>query len=151
MTHPYPHEQVAEPFRFAYVGVPADPVAAATVREGFGHWLRRHFEIAETRLCDVILAVNEALANAVEFAYTGCPGTFDLEAFYDHMRSVLTVTVSDQGRWRDRDPLQNDRCRGRGITLMRSLADAVIIETSGLGTHVCLRFDNVSNSLASVC
>jgi serine/threonine-protein kinase RsbW len=32
---------------------------------------------------------------------------------------------------------------GRGIPLMRALADNLTIDTSALGTTVCLRFDNV--------
>jgi anti-sigma regulatory factor (Ser/Thr protein kinase) len=36
-----------------------------------------------------------------------------------------------------------ERSRGRGIPLMRTLADSVIIDTSGLGINVCLRFDDV--------
>lgn len=97
----------------------------------------------ETRLCDVVLAVNEALANAAEFAYPdGGSGTVDLEAVRDTRRRVLMVTVSDQGRWRETNPLHRQRSRGRGIPLMRSLADSVVIDTSGLGTSVCLRFDD---------
>ncbi len=98
----------------------------------------------ETRLCDIVLAVNEALANAAEFAYLdGGPGTVDVEAVRDLRRGMVTITVSDQGRWRETNPLNRQRCRGRGIPLMRTLADSVIMDTSGLGTNVCLRFDDV--------
>lgn len=98
----------------------------------------------ETRLCDVVLAVNEALANVAEFAYTdGGAGSVDLEAVRDMGRRTITVTVSDLGHWRETNPLCRQRSRGRGIPLMRTLADSVIIDTSGLGTTVCLRFDNV--------
>ena len=134
-----------ESSRFTCNAVAADAVSAASVRERFGRWLRRHTEVTETKLCDVLLAVNEALANSVEFAYLAerSAGTFDMEAVYDVARAVLTVNIEDQGVWRDRDPLHMDRCRGRGITLMRSLADAVVIDTSARGTIVCLRFENV--------
>lgn len=102
----------------------------------------------ETQLCDVILAVNEALANAAEFAYVdGGEGTVDLEAFHDPVRRTLTATISDRGRWRETNPLTRQRCRGRGIPLMRTLADSVIIDTSGLGTSVCLRFDDARAGL----
>lgn len=109
----------------------------------------------ETRLCDIVLAVNEALANAAEFAYAGgAAGTVDLEAVRDPRRRTLTVTVSDQGHWRETNPLHRQRSRGRGIPLMRTLADSVIIDTSGLGTSVCLRFDDAvvgSRVTAGVC
>ena len=139
----------AEPARFTCSEV-ADVATASSVRERFGRWLRRHTELTETRLCDVILAVNEALANAVEFAYSGDRGlgSFDLAAVYDSLGGVLTVHITDQGLWRNRDPLLTDRCRGRGITLMRAVADAVVIDTSAVGTSVCLRFENLHTPLA---
>lgn len=102
----------------------------------------------ETQLCDVILAVNEALANTAEFAYVdGGEGTLDLEAVRDSGCRTLTVTVSDRGHWRETNPLNRQRRRGRGIPLMRTLADSVIIDTSGLGTSVCMRFDEVRADL----
>jgi len=61
----------------------------------------------------------------------------------DRAAATLTVTISDQGCWRDPDPAKQGRVRGRGIPLMRALADDVTIDTSALGTTVCLRFDNV--------
>lgn len=125
--------------------VSADAPTVAGLRDRFAQWLRRDRALDETRLCDVVLAVNEALANVAEFAYAeGGSGTVDVEAVRDSDRRTLTVTVSDQGRWRETNPLNRQRSRGRGIPLMRTLADSVIIDTSGLGTSVCLRFDDVS-------
>ncbi|MCW1958412.1 MAG: ATP-binding protein [Mycobacterium sp.] len=122
----------------------ADPAAAAKIRAVFARWLRRETGLDETRLCDVILAVNEALANAAEFAYVdGGEGTVHLEAVRDPIRRTLTVTVSDRGRWRETNPLKRQRRRGRGIPLMRTLADSLTIGTSALGTSVCIRFDDV--------
>lgn len=135
--------------RFTRKGAPADPVTAALIREDLGHWLRRMVDLGETRLCDVILAVNEALANSVEFAYPDGAGTFDLEAAHYPVPEALTVSVLDHGRWRQTDALRNDRNRGRGLQLMRALADAVVIDTSALGTTVCLRFDGVHSLRAA--
>lgn len=130
--------------RFVRHDLPADAPTAAVVREDFARWLRRRVNVDETRLCDVVLAVNEALANVAEFAYLGgSSGTCDLEAVYDVAAGVLTITVSDQGHWREPDPNRWQRHRGRGIPLMRSLADALLIDTSALGTSVCMRFDHV--------
>ena len=145
MNQPY---SGAEAPRFARNDATADAPTVAALRDEFGRWLRRNVGIDETRLCDVVLAVNEELANVAEFAYLDRdePGTVDLEAVVDPRRTVLTVTVGDQGHWRDTDPLRTARNRGRGIPLMRTLADAVVIDTSALGTSVCLRFDNVGAS-----
>lgn len=130
--------------RFTRTDVSADAVTAAWTRDEFTQWLRRRTGLDPTRVCDVVLAVNEALANSVEFAYLdGGDGTVDVEAVRDVRRCTLTVTVSDRGHWRETDPLNRQRCRGRGIPLMRTFADSVIIDTSGLGTSVAMRFDDV--------
>ena len=128
--------------RFSCSGAGADAVTVAHLRDEFARWLRRG-GIDETTLCDIVLAVNETLTNSAEFAYLdGGAGTVDLEAVRDPRRRTITVTISDQGHWRETNPLERQRCRGRGIPLMRTLADSVIIDTSGLGTSVCLRFDD---------
>lgn len=130
--------------RFIRHDLSADAPTVSGLREELSVWLRRGPGMDETRLCDVLLAVNEALANAAEFAYAdGGAGTMDVEAVRDAGRGTITVTVSDQGHWRETNPLNRQRSRGRGIPLMRTLADSVIIDTSGLGTSVCLRFDDV--------
>ena len=59
------------------------------------------------------------------------------------------MTVSDQGHWCETRAMRRERSRGRGIPLMRTLAYSVIIDTSGLGTNVCLRFDDVPTELGS--
>lgn len=133
----------AGPVRFSCPQVPADGPTVAWVREEFGRWLRRSARIGETRLCDVVLAVNEALANAAEFAYLqdGGPGTVDVAAVLRD--GALAVTIADRGRWRPSDPARRQRCRGRGIPLMQTLADEVRIDPSREGTTVALRFDDV--------
>lgn len=130
--------------RFMRNDVSADAVTAAWIRDEFAQWLRRRIGLDATRVCDFVLAVNEALANSVEFAYVdGGDGTIDIEAVHDLRRCTLTVTVSDRGHWRETNPLNRQRRRGRGIPLMRTLADSIIIDTSGFGTSVAMRFDDV--------
>lgn len=131
--------------RFACNDATADAPTAAWIRDAFAQWLRRQTDLDEIRLCDVVLAVNEALANSAEFAYVdgAGDGTVDVEAVRDLNRRTLTVTISDRGRWRETNPLNRQRRRGRGIPLMRTLADSVVIDTSGLGTSVAMRFDEV--------
>jgi anti-sigma regulatory factor (Ser/Thr protein kinase) len=115
----------------------------ARVREELALWLRRCSDLGKTRLCDVVLAVNEALANAAEFAYRQDrrPGLLDLEAVI--LDGVLTVNVADHGRWRSTNPAQQQPSRGRGIPLMCTLADSVAIDASPSGTSVRLRFDHI--------
>jgi anti-sigma regulatory factor (Ser/Thr protein kinase) len=127
------------------MGVVADPVNAATIRWEFADWLGRHFTLDATRTSDVVLAVNEALANAAEYAYVAAPrpGAMHIRAEYDYRRSTLSVTVSDEGTWRaDRAPKENKR--GRGIPLMHALADQVTLDSSQTGTRVCLEWAQVT-------
>jgi serine/threonine-protein kinase RsbW len=127
--------------RFTRSDAVADGPTAARIREEFARWLRRDTTFAETRICDVVLAVNEALANAAEFAYRRGPaGTVGITAIRGDGCGTLTVTITDQGLWREVDPLRRRRSRGRGIPLMRALADDVVIDTTAPGTRVCLRF-----------
>lgn len=114
------------------------------MRADLARWLRLWVTADESRQCDVVLAVNEALANVAEFAYLGATGgACDLEAVHDVAAGVLTVTVSDQGHWLEPDANHRQRHRGRGIPLMRSLSDAFGIDTSASGTSICMRFDGV--------
>jgi serine/threonine-protein kinase RsbW len=106
----------------------ADASGAGRTRIEFAAWLQRRFSLDNGRLSDLVLAVNEALANAAEFAYLDTPdqGTITCSASYDDDVDTLDVTVSDHGRWRptltSTAPAQY-ALRGRGIPLMRALAD----------------------------
>jgi serine/threonine-protein kinase RsbW len=124
----------------------ADPESAARIRREFSDWLRQYFALDETKVSDVVLAVNEAMANAAEYAYVavGRPGTMHVQAHYDWTAATLTVTVSDQGVWRSTDPGTTERRRGRGIPLMRALADRAIVDSSPAGTRVCLEWNRVA-------
>jgi anti-sigma regulatory factor (Ser/Thr protein kinase) len=131
--------------RFADKGVAADARNAGQVRDEFAGWLRARVGLDDVRFSDVVLDVKEALANVADFAYRQQQGTgtVDVEAVQDRAAATLAVTITDQGCWREPDPAKQGRARGRGIPLMRALADEVTIDTSALGTTVCLRFDNV--------
>ncbi len=141
-TSSYPSPP-ADGDRFICNNVVADAYNAARIRDDVAAWLRTKGDLDEIRFSDIVLAVNEALANAAEFAYlkNGGVGTIDVEAV--RAGTALTVTVADQGCWRDPSPATQSRVRGRGIPLMRALADELTIDTSQLGTTVCLRFDSV--------
>lgn len=142
MTSPSSPRRDTDDDRFVSNGA-ADSVDAARIRDEFAHWLQRHIGVDEVRWFDAVLAVNEALANAAEFAYGGGEGTVGVLAVGDRVRRCLTVTVSDRGSWHESSPLDRQPSRGRGISLMRNLADSVVIATSGRGTSVLLRFDGL--------
>jgi len=96
--------------QFVRTGVVADADGAASVRREFSDWLRRSFTLDTTKASDVVLAVNEAMANAAEFAYVTAerPGAMHVQADYDGSAATLTVTVTDEGAWRSADPARNE-------------------------------------------
>src|SRR5262245_38261681 len=118
--------------QFARTDVVADPVGAATVRQEFSDWLRESFKLDATKVSDVVLAVNEAMANAAEYAYAavGRPGKMHVRARYDGSVATLTVTVTDEGAWRSAQSVTKERKRGRGIPLMHALADRATVDSS---------------------
>lgn len=131
--------------------VRAAPEDAAQIRREFSSWLRAHFTLDPTRASDVVLAVNEALANAAEFAYvdSAAPGLMHLRADYDGDAEVLTVTVSDEGMWRIAETDHKNPARGRGIPLMRALTDRAVIDSNHAGTAVRLQWDNIDQNCGS--
>jgi len=122
------------------------------MRQEFSVWLKRYFTLDPTKVSDVVLAVNEALANAAEFAYSTAarPGAMHLLADYDRGTAVLTVTVTDDGAWRIADSEKKSNTRGRGIPLMRALADRATFDSSATGTSVRLEWNHVAAAQSAV-
>ena len=103
---------------------PARPDALAELRTRLRTWLHEH-EIPEEVERGVVLAASEAAANAVEHAY-GSDGTgiVTVMGVLDE-EGVLEITVRDEGTWRDGD---SDPDRGRGLSIMRAVADRLTVE-----------------------
>jgi serine/threonine-protein kinase RsbW len=136
--------------QFARMDAVADPQSAAQIRREFSDWLGRHFKLDATKASDMVLAVNEAMANVAEFAYVMVeqPGAMHVLARYDGTAATLTVTVTDEGAWRNVDPATTDLRRGRGIPLMQALADHAAVDSSAAGTRVCLEWNRVATAQA---
>ena len=94
-------------------------------------WLRVH-GAAEEEAYDILVACQEACANAVEHAYGPGRAHFDVDA--SHRAARIRVTVRDEGRWRE----PRGTHRGRGIALMRSLMEHVDVDHAEGGTVVVL-------------
>lgn len=118
----------------------ADALTVARMRRELSQWLRTHLALDPDRFNDVLLAANEALTNAAEFAYAGRQGTMTLRARYHPGDATLLVDVSDRGTWRHVEPQSQPNTRGRGIPLMRALADETTISATPNGTNVRMQF-----------
>jgi anti-sigma regulatory factor (Ser/Thr protein kinase) len=133
--------------RFVRTRVAPDARSAARTRGEFGVWLERFFSLDDDRFSDLLLAVNEAIANAAEFAYVDAAerGTVAVRAAYDGDSDILAVTVDDRGRWRQKKPVHyQQQMRGRGIPLMEALADDVAIDRTPRGTRVTLTWSGLT-------
>lgn len=85
---------------------------------------------------DILTAVGEALANAVEHAYEGAPcGDVELLAHLESDRT-LRVDVIDRGRFIERGDRPG---RGFGLRIVAAIADTVSVQTDG-GTKVHMVF-----------
>ena len=81
-----------------------------------------------------MLSVNEAAANAVEHAYGPGRAEFAVHATAEAERVV--VEVRDRGSWRPPRGVDG----GRGLLLMRELADVVELAHDDGGTRVTLEW-----------
>ena len=125
----------------------ADLASVAVVRDSLARVLRLQGWAEELHPL-VLLAVSEAVANAIEHGST-TGATVDVLLSVD--RDGAVVRVSDGGRlgaWlplRPPAPPSPYELRGRGLLMMGKLAERVEVSSDGRGTRVLLGF---SRSLA---
>lgn len=128
-------EHPAGRVEFVHRSYPADPAQLTLIRRQLSRWLRP-LELSEDAVAGVVLAVDEAAANAVRHAYgEGAAGTVELTLWTEG--STLCVEVADHGRWRH--PGGDPDGGGRGIELMSAMSDAVLIHYDQRGSRVLLR------------
>jgi anti-sigma regulatory factor (Ser/Thr protein kinase) len=111
--------------------LPATELSVPVLRRGLSDFLR-DATLSDDERYDLLLAACEAASNAIEHA--GDPR----EPFFDVLATIgdaVTITVCDQGQWRD---APSGVHRGRGMAMMRILADATI-HAGVHGTTVTLR------------
>ncbi|MEJ2858114.1 MULTISPECIES: ATP-binding protein [unclassified Saccharothrix] len=117
------------------VEIPADAGLLSTVRVHLDEWLLG-IGLSDDDRYDLLVAVNEAVSNAVEHAYA--PGVAGSVRVVGEIRpdGSIHVVVSDDGTWRVPPVELSDR--GRGLLLMRENVDEVRVDRSGTGTRVTL-------------
>jgi GAF domain-containing protein/anti-sigma regulatory factor (Ser/Thr protein kinase) len=110
---------------------PAEREVLADVRLMMRRWLHAH-GADDDEAYDIVVACQEACANAVEHAYGPGRRSFELQASYADGR--VSVTVRDHGRWRP----PRGANRGRGLPLMDALMERVDVSYTDEGTVVVL-------------
>jgi serine/threonine-protein kinase RsbW len=125
---------------FVHRSWPADPAQLSVIRRELSGWLAP-LALTDDETADVVLAVDEAAANAVRHAYgPGTSGRVELTMWTEP--GTLCVEIVDHGSWRppaDPTPVGVTGDSGRGIPLMSTVADAVLIHYDGRGSRVLLR------------
>jgi anti-sigma regulatory factor (Ser/Thr protein kinase) len=110
--------------------LPADPLTLASLRGEVRRWLTA-CEANDEERNDIVLACNEAFANAIEHAYGPGDGSVEMEAALSE--GEISITVRDFGRWRE--PRGNNR--GRGLSLIEAVMDSLtVVKGDREGTEV---------------
>ena len=106
------------------------------VRRAIQDWARRAGLPADL-IDELVLASYEAMANSAEHAYAaGPPGMLSVQV--SASPGSIDVVVADHGTWRAPDAYA--RFRGRGLPLIKGLAEEVTVTTTEHGTTVRMRW-----------
>jgi anti-sigma regulatory factor (Ser/Thr protein kinase) len=112
--------------------LPAEPTELGSLRRALRRWLDQCDAGAEESY-DIILACNEASANAIEHAYG--PGDASVRIDAALSGDEVAIKVRDFGRWREARA-DGD---GRGLHLIETLMDSVdIVSSPHAGTEVSM-------------
>lgn len=115
----------------------ADAANAARIRHRLRDWLTDQ-RLPRELIADILLAVNEAVSNVVDHAYRDHPQPGPVDLSMRRAGAHLVATVADRGTWRP--PPVDPGFRGRGLQLLRALAQQVCIDTHSGGTEVTATF-----------
>ena len=114
--------------------VPALPWSLRDIRVAVRRWLSA-VGAAPRAVADLLVAVGEACANAVEHAYG--PGGGTVTVHLELQLPDVLATIRDTGHWRP--PSGENQGRGRGIQFMRNCSDDLRIDHGPSGTNVVIR------------
>jgi anti-sigma regulatory factor (Ser/Thr protein kinase) len=120
---------------FVHRSWPADSEQLSAIRHQLAGWLAP-LRLTDNETADVVLAVDEAAANAVRHAYgPDESGVVELTLWTED--GTLSIEVVDHGQWRP--PAAEPTDGGRGIALMTVMSESVLIHYDDRGSRVLLR------------
>lgn len=115
--------------------LPRLPAALGLGRRSFGRWLER-CEVDDDDVAELTLAFSEACANAMEHPHAADRPAVEIAA---RARSQdVEVVIRDFGSWVEASPAGGET-RGRGLEMIRSLMDEVVVVEGERGTRVTMR------------
>jgi len=112
-----------------HLTMPAERHVLGPLRRALRRWLE-HCNAGDEESREIILACNEAFANAIEHAYGPADGLVEIDA--ELSSGCVFVTIRDFGDWR---PPRGEN-RGRGLPLIEALMDSVDVVRGPRGTGV---------------
>ena len=122
----------ADDYRWQKWSLPADAPSVPFFRR----WLRTILDdtvLDSDQVQDLLLAVGEAVSNAIEHAWKPTRPCVDMTVEVEHGR--VTIVVQDFGAWR---PGPTGAHRGRGLAMLSALADTTV-SCARSGTTVTIR------------
>jgi anti-sigma regulatory factor (Ser/Thr protein kinase) len=111
----------------------SEPGELAALRGLLRRWLR-NADSGETEIAEILTAVGEAAANAIEHGGSIAGGPpFEVTGSLDG--NDVEIVIADSGGWREGRRSEG----GRGLMLMRALMDSVDVDPGTDGTTVRMR------------
>ncbi len=108
-----------------------DVARLAPLRRSLSSWLEQA-DVADPPRGDLVLATHEAATNAIEYGTPKRP----FEVRGSVVDRVVTVAISNEGRWSETRRGNDDR--GRGLALIEAMVTKMEIDTDRRGTTVRL-------------
>lgn len=100
------------------------------------------YNVSEDNFGNILIAVTEAVNNAIWHGNKGNPEK-SVQIGFENLEKKITFTVSDEGQGFDynglpdpTDPNNIDKPNGRGVFLMKNLADKVEFNRNGQEVHL---------------
>lgn len=112
---------------------PSALISVSPMRRGLHGFLAATM-LSDDEIQDLVLAASEAANNAIEHAQQPTEPFFDVFTEFDD--GEVTIVIQDHGRWLQ--PTPSPSSRGRGLPMMRALADTTVTARSH-GTMVTIR------------
>lgn len=120
---------------------PANAATVSSFRAKVRLWLDEVADLDAERVHDIVLATDEALANCACHAYQdGQIGDMTLQLRHEPVKAEIQIWAVDRGCWRAPNVRSPKDAHGRGLVLMRALADDCVVDPQPDGTTVRLHF-----------
>ncbi len=116
-----------------HLEISTDPMRLRDVRRRLAGWMRQS-GASEEDVEVTQMACHEACSNAIEHGYGFGDGSFTIDGRIENGKVVLEV--SDRGKWVERPDGGGLPHRGRGLSMMQALMDAVRLSHDDGGTTV---------------